>query len=122
MPLSRIDPYLDIIMQHLSDLMVAAATWPDATQSHLYSFWVYLDQLTTLLFLPHLPVQEIRACLTELWVKLDVLDNVRFGGHVFSHLDMLRKALIYVSYSVDELLCRRFEFPVAHLTSRLQAS
>ena len=36
---SSIETYLNIVMQHLSDLLVETAAWPETAQSDLYSFW-----------------------------------------------------------------------------------
>jgi hypothetical protein len=122
MYLSPIDPYLDIVMQNLSDLIIEAAVWPEAMQAHLYLFWANLDHMMNILQLPQLPVQEIRACLSEIWCELEALEQVIFNGDVSSHLDMLRRSLISISHIVDELLCSRFEFLAAHITSRLEVS
>ena len=120
MPLSKLNPYLDVVTQHLSDLMVDADSWPTVMQVNLYSFWTNLDQMTTVLLLPQTPVRQIRACLSDIWSKLEALEQGILDGEMSWHLSMLRKALIYITHVIDELLCQQFEFPAVHITSQLQ--
>jgi hypothetical protein len=121
MSLYHLDVYLDAVMQHLSDLMFTAVAWPDSTQTHLYSFWTHLDQMMSLLPLPELSVREVRACLSEMWCKLEALEQVIFNADESYHLGRIRQALINITHLVDDLLCRQFEFPAAHITGHLQA-
>jgi hypothetical protein len=118
---SSLDAHLDVVMQHLSDLMFAAAAWLDATQAHLYSFWTHLDHMMSLLPLPQLSVREVRACLNEMWCQLEMLEQVIFNADESYHLVKIRQALIDMTPLVDDLLCSQFEFPAAHITSQPQA-
>jgi hypothetical protein len=109
---SDIQPYLDVLMQHLSDLMVEAGAWPEEAQTHLYAFWSHLDSLTLLLPQPHLPLRETRFYIGELWQELAALKQMGFAGDAFWRLEELDKTLVYVSHLVDEQLCSSFELPV----------
>ena len=109
---SRIQPYLDVLMQHISDLMVEAEAWPDHAQTHLYALWSHLDSLTQLLPQPDLPVRESRFYLSEMWQELAALEQMLFDGDVFMHLDELNNTLRYISHIIDEQICSSFELPV----------
>ena len=109
---SGIQPYLDVLMLHLSDLMVEAAAWPAPAQTHLYAFWSHLDSLTALLPQPQLPLRETRFYIGELWQELTALEKMGFAGETFWRLGELDKTLIYVSHLIDEQLCSAFELPV----------
>jgi hypothetical protein len=102
MLLSPTDPYFDILIQHLSDLMIEASEWPESLQTHLYSFWADVDQCKILFTLFQAPMGELQVCLNEVCCKLESLEQIMFNRHVAWHLDMLRKALISISYIVDE--------------------
>ena len=112
-----IQPYLDMLMQHLSDLMVVAETWPDTAQTHLYAFWNDLDQLNQLLTQSQLPIRETRFYLGELWQELSALEQLTLYGDVFWHLSELSKSLVSVSQTIDEHLCSQFELPVIAINS-----
>jgi hypothetical protein len=109
---SRIQPYLDVLMQHLSDLMVEAESWPDIAQVHLYAFWSHIDHLTQLLPLPQIPVRESRFYMSEMWQDLAALEQMPFDGAVFAHVDEISSALRHISYIVDEQISSAFELPV----------
>jgi hypothetical protein len=109
---SGIQPYLNALMQHLSDLMVEAAAWPEPAQAHLYAFWSHLDSLTMLLPQPQLPLRETRFYISELWQELNALEKMGLSGDAFWHLGELDKTLVYISHLIDEQLCSSFELPV----------
>jgi hypothetical protein len=124
MLLLHIQPHLDVLMAHLSDLMMDADTWPETAQVNLYVFWGHLDQMTQLLSLSPLPAAQILMCLHGLWCRLDDLDEVMFYTNVSWHLDVLRQTLMSITPLVDEHLSRRFEFPcvTVHPISDIQSS
>ena len=103
MLLSQRHPYFEILMQHLSDLMIEATQWPETTQFQFYAFWADIDQFQILFSLSPPPMGEMRVCLNEACGKLNSLVLMVFNREASWHLDTLYKALISISHLVDDL-------------------
>lgn len=111
MLLARIQPYLNMLIRYLSELIIDPDACGDTVQAHLYAFWTHLDNITLLLPLPLLPIQESRFYLSRLWQELQALEQLTFSADVRWMLNRLRCTLVMMSNIIDEHLSRRFELP-----------
>lgn len=108
---SKKQSYIDVSMHHLSEMIVEAAAWPEAAQTHLYALWSHLDQIDQLLTQPQLPARESRFYLSELEQEMSALKQLPLQEEARWHMNKLKKALIGLSHLIDERLSRSFEHP-----------
>jgi hypothetical protein len=114
MLLARLQPYFDILMHQISDLMEEADTWDVADQTHIHAFWLYLDQMMLLAPQPQLPIYESRQFLNGLWSEFEALV---VDPSIACRMTLIYKALIRISHLIDEHLSHRFEFPIHPLNA-----
>jgi hypothetical protein len=115
MLLAKLQPHFDTLMHQISDLMAESDAWGATEQMHVHAFWLYLDHMMLLAPQPQLPLFESRQFLNGLWCEFEALVN---DPSIASRLLLIRKALIQISYLIDEHLSHRFEFPASPITHR----
>lgn len=101
--------YLDVLMQHILDLMGEADQWPEEAQEPLRHCWTHVDAMMIMLMQPDAPARiEIDERITGLWTELEMLEQFEFGETVLWHLQVLRNTLIYVAQDITE---NHYHFP-----------
>jgi hypothetical protein len=101
---NQLVPCLNFLVQQLSDLMDETSMWPRRAQADLYTFWSQLDYMTLLLELSPMPITDIHGSLSEIWLRLEVLEQAFLEGKALCHLDRIHQVLTYVSYILDDSL------------------
>lgn len=101
--------YLDVLMQHILDLMGEADQWPEDAQEPLRHCWTHVDAMTIMLSQIEPPTsEEMDERIAGLSAELQLFEQFEFGESVVWHLQVLRNTLIYVSQDVQD---RRYHNP-----------
>jgi hypothetical protein len=95
--------YLDVLMQHILDLMGEADEWFDEAQEPLRHCWTHVDAMLIMMSQIDQPLdEEIDERIAGLWHELQILERFEFGQKVVWHLKVLRNTLIYMSQDVAD--------------------
>jgi len=112
---STLHTYLDVLMQHILDLMGEADEWPEEAQEPLRHCWTHVDAMMIMLMQMEPPTpQELDERLTGLWTELQTLETFEFGDRVVWHLQVLRNTLIYVAQDITQ---NQYHYPGAAAVS-----
>jgi hypothetical protein len=112
---STLHTYIDVLMQHILDLMGEAEQWPEDAQEPLRHCWTHVDAMMIMLMQPDPPARlEIDERIAGLETELQMLEQFDFGEPVLWHLQVLRNTLIYVAQDITE---NHYHFPGAAAVS-----
>ena len=100
---STLHTYLDVLMQHILDLMGEADYWPEEAQESLRHSWTHVDAMMIMVMQPQQPAAiEIDERMGGLWAELHTLERFEFGERVVWHLQVLRNTLTYAAQDITE--------------------
>lgn len=100
---SILHTYLDVLMQHILDLMGDADQWPEEAQEPLRHCWTHVDAMIIMITQCEPPSpQELDERIGGLWSELQTLERFEFGDGVVWHLQVLRNTLIYLAQDITE--------------------
>ncbi len=112
MLLSQLQPYLDELTHHISDLMMEVGSQNETIHGHLRSFRLGIDLLPMHLQQPARPTAAIRQSLNELWGALDAFTGGLDTRLAQWRVKILRDTLACLAQNLDEEGSRAFEFPI----------
>ena len=95
--------YLDVLMQHILDLMGEADQWSEDAQEPLRHCWTHVDAMTIMLSQSQKPAaDEIHERIDGLSYELERLERFEFGQKAVWHLQVLRNTLVYVLQDMQD--------------------
>jgi hypothetical protein len=104
---STLHTYLDVLMQHIIELMGEADQWPEGAQEPLRHCWTHVDAMTVMLSQTEPPTpEELDERIASLWAEFEMFERFEFRQKVVWHLHVLRDTLIYVSQDMQDYHAR----------------
>jgi hypothetical protein len=95
--------YLDVLMQHILDLMGEADEWPEEAQEPLRHCWTHVDAMLIMTSQIDRPTyEELDERIAGVWSEIQILERFEFGEKAVWHLKVLRNTLIYMAQDIQE--------------------